>query len=119
MFAVGSLLCVLAPTFPLLVLARIIQAAGGAAIPGLGMTIATRAYPQSQVGGVGLMSTGVGVAQAIGSTLGGTLASALVLRQRGYRFPFIPRELLSSAPFPAVCANPVWVPGEPPRRPAR
>ena len=76
-FALGSLLCVLAPSFPLLVLARVIQAAGGAAIPGLGMTLATRAYPPHQIGVVvGLMSTGVGVAQAIGPTLGGVVATA-------------------------------------------
>jgi MFS family permease len=76
-FAIGSLLCVLAPSFPLLIVARIIQSAGGAAIPGLGMTLATRAYPPHQIGVVvGLMSTGVGVAQAIGPTLGGVVASA-------------------------------------------
>lgn len=76
-FALGSLLCFLAPSFPLLVVARVIQAAGGAAIPGLGMTLASRAYPPHRIGVVvGLMSTGVGVAQAIGPTLGGAVATA-------------------------------------------
>jgi len=75
-FAVGSILCVFAPNFPLLIVARIIQSAGGAAIPGLGMTLASRAYPPSQIGTVvGLMSTGVGAAQAIAPTLGGAIAS--------------------------------------------
>lgn len=75
-FALGSLLCVLAPSFPLLIVARVIQSTGGAAIPGLGMTLASRAYPRHQIGVVvGLMSTGVGVAQAIGPTLGGVVAT--------------------------------------------
>ena len=74
-FAVGSLLCVLAPSFPLLIVARVIQSAGGAAIPGLGMTLVSRAYPPQQMGTVvGLMSTMVGVAFAIGPTLGGYIA---------------------------------------------
>jgi MFS transporter, DHA2 family, metal-tetracycline-proton antiporter len=75
-FAVGSLLCVLAPSFPLLIAARVIQSAGGAAIPGLGMTLVSRAYPKERMGTVvGLMSTTVGVAFAIGPTLGGYVAS--------------------------------------------
>jgi MFS transporter, DHA2 family, metal-tetracycline-proton antiporter len=75
-FALGSLLCVLAPSFPLLIVARVIQSAGGAAIPGLGMTLIARAYPPQQMGTVvGIMSTMVGVAFAIGPTLGGAIAS--------------------------------------------
>jgi EmrB/QacA subfamily drug resistance transporter len=75
-FAVGSLLCVLAPSFSLLIVARVIQSAGGAAIPGLGMTLVSRAYPPQQMGTVvGLMSTMVGVGFAIGPTLGGYVAS--------------------------------------------
>jgi DHA2 family metal-tetracycline-proton antiporter-like MFS transporter len=76
-FALGSLLCVLAPSFPLLIVARIVQSAGGAAIPGLGMTLIARAYPKNQIGTVaGLMSAMVGVGSAIGPTIGGTIASA-------------------------------------------
>lgn len=75
-FALGSLLCVLAPSFPLLIIARVIQSAGGAAIPGLGMTLISRAYPPDRMGTVvGLMSTMVGVGFAIGPTLGGYIAS--------------------------------------------
>lgn len=75
-FALGSLLCVLAPSFSLLILARILQSAGGAAIPGLGMTLISRAYPPDRLGtAVGLMSTMVGVGFAIGPTLGGYIAS--------------------------------------------
>jgi MFS transporter, DHA2 family, metal-tetracycline-proton antiporter len=75
-FAVGSLLCVLAPSFPLLIVARIVQSAGGAAIPGLGMTLVSRAYPPQRMGTVvGLMSTMVAVGFAMGPTLGGWIAT--------------------------------------------
>lgn len=75
-FAVGSLLCVLAPSFPLLIVARIIQSAGGAAIPGLGMALISRAYPPQRMGAVvGLMSTMVAFGFAMGPTLGGWIAS--------------------------------------------
>ena len=77
-FALGSLLCALAPSYPLLLLARVVQAGGGAAIPGLGVTLASRAYPPSERGTVlGFMSTAVGIAAAIGPTLGGFVSDAL------------------------------------------
>jgi len=76
-FALGSLLCVLAPSFGWLIVARVIQSAGGAAIPGLGMTLVSRSFPKHQIGTVvGLMSTMVGLGQAVGPTLGGTIAGA-------------------------------------------
>ena len=43
-FSVGSLLSALATNFESLIAARIVQAVGGAAVPGLGMTLASRAY---------------------------------------------------------------------------
>lgn len=74
-FALGSLLCVLAPSFGLLIVARVIQSAGGAAIPGLGMTLVSRTFPKDRLGSiVGIMSAMVGLAQAVGPTLGGTIA---------------------------------------------
>ena len=77
-FALGSLLCALAPSYGLLVAARVVQAGGGAAIPGLGVTLASRAYPPNERGTVlGFMSTTLGVAAAIGPTLGGIVADAL------------------------------------------
>ena len=74
-FAVGSLLCALAPSFSLLLVARVIQAGGGAAVPGLGIALAARAFPPHQRGTVlGIVTTALGVAAAIGPTLGGLLA---------------------------------------------
>ena len=46
-FSLGSLLSALAPGYSFLLAARVIQAIGGAAVPGLGMTLASRAYAQS------------------------------------------------------------------------
>jgi len=43
-FAAGSLLAALAPSFGWLLAARVVQAVGGAAVPSLGMTLASRAY---------------------------------------------------------------------------
>ncbi len=40
-FPIGSLVCALAPSFEVLLLGQIIQAGGGAAVPGLGMTLAS------------------------------------------------------------------------------
>ena len=43
-FSIGSLLSALAPNYSLLLAARVAQATGGTAVPGLGMTLASRAY---------------------------------------------------------------------------
>ena len=83
-FAVGSLLCALAPSYPLLLAARVVQAGGGAAIPGLGVALIGRATPSGERGAaLGLLSTTVGVASAIGPTLGGFVADLL-----GWHFVF-------------------------------
>lgn len=75
-FAVGSMLCALAPTYLLLLGARLVQGVGGAAIPGLGITIASQAYGPEQRGTVlGVVSAALGVASATGPTLGGWLST--------------------------------------------
>lgn len=51
LFTLGSLLSVVAPNYELLLTACIIQAAGGAAIPGLGMAIASGIFPAGRQGG--------------------------------------------------------------------
>ena len=76
-FSAGSLLSALAPTFPLLLAARIVQAIGGAAVPGLGMTLASRAYgPESRGAPLGVIAATIGLAGAIGPLLGGALSQA-------------------------------------------
>ncbi|MAG35158.1 MAG: hypothetical protein CL878_02770 [Dehalococcoidia bacterium] len=77
-FSVGSLLSAVAPTFSLLLAARIVQAAGGAAVPGLGMTLASRAYGAGARGTVlGVLAATIGVGGAMGPLLGGALSDSL------------------------------------------
>ena len=84
-FAIGSILSAVAPNYPLLLGARLIQAAGGAAIPGLGMAIASRAFPSEKRGTVlGLISATIGVGAAVGPLLGGVMSDAF-----GWRSIFI------------------------------
>ena len=78
LFALGSLVCALAPGFGILLLGRIIQASGGAAVPGLGMTLASRAYgPDSSGKALGILAATIGGASAIGPLLGGVLSGSL------------------------------------------
>jgi EmrB/QacA subfamily drug resistance transporter len=77
LFSVGSLLCAFAPTFPLLLGARLVQAIGGAAVPGLGMALASRAYPVENRGMVlGIIGMTIGVGAGVGPLLGGVLSDA-------------------------------------------
>ncbi len=76
-FSVGSLLSAFAPTFSILLIARLVQAIGGAAVPGLGMAIASRAYPVEKRGMVlGIIAMTIGVGAGVGPLLGGVLSSA-------------------------------------------
>ena len=77
-FSVGSLLSALAPDFSLLLGARAVQAIGGAAVPGLGMTLASRAYGPERRGSVlGVIAATIGLGAAIGPLLGGALSEGL------------------------------------------
>ena len=77
-FSVGALLSALAPNFEFLLVARIIQAIGGAAVPGLGMTLASRAYgPESRGTVLGVIAATIGLGAAIGPLLGGALSESL------------------------------------------
>ena len=73
-FGLGSLICVVAPSLPLLVLGRIVQAAGGAAIPALSSASVVKVLPPGQRGtALGLIVSSVGVGAAVGPVVGGTL----------------------------------------------
>ena len=68
----------MAPDFSFLLAARIVQAAGGAAVPGLGMTLASRAYgPESRGTVLGVLAATIGAGGAIEPFLGGVLAESL------------------------------------------
>ena len=74
-FAVGSLICALAPNLVVLVLGRIVQAAGGASIPALANASIAKILPPGERGGaLGLVVSSVGAGAAVGPVVGGALA---------------------------------------------
>ena len=71
-FAVGSLVCALAPSLPTLVFGRVVQAVGDAAIPALaGVAVAKVLPPGRRGGALGLILSSVGVGASVGPILGG------------------------------------------------
>ena len=73
-FAAGSLVCALAPNLPVLVAGRVLQAAGGAAIPALSSTSVAKLLSPGQRGGaLGLIVSSVGVGGAVGPVVGGVV----------------------------------------------
>ncbi len=78
LFSAGSLLAGMAANYQFLLVARIIQAMGGAAIPGLGMVLVSRAYgPESRGAVLGIIAATIGVSAAAGPLLGGLLSELL------------------------------------------
>lgn len=81
LFGGGSLACALAPDLGSMLGARVIQALGGAAFPGLGMTLASRAFPPQQRGvALGSIAATMGVGSAIGPLAGGLIADLMSWR---------------------------------------
>jgi DHA2 family metal-tetracycline-proton antiporter-like MFS transporter len=77
-FAAGSLFCALAPNLLLLVFGRIVQAAGGAAIPALASVSVAKVLPPGERGtALGWVFSSVGVGAAVGPVLGGVVESVL------------------------------------------
>ncbi|MDP9474404.1 MAG: MFS transporter [Actinomycetota bacterium] len=71
-FAVGGLVCALAPSLPVLVLGRIVQGVGGAAVPALATVSVAKVLPPGERGGaLGLVASSVGVGSAVGPVAGG------------------------------------------------
>ena len=76
-FAIGSVLSALASDFWFLLGARLVQAIGGAAVPGLRMTLASRAYgPQNRGAVLGIVAATIGGGAAVGPLLGGVLSQS-------------------------------------------
>lgn len=76
-FALGSVLSAVATGLGTLLAARTVQAVGGAAVPGLGMTLASRAFPEQRRGMVlGVVSATMGLGAAAGP-LGAGIISEL------------------------------------------
>lgn len=82
-FAISSLLATIVPTglFALLVIFRVGQGLGSAAVPSLGTAMITRAVPSQRRGAaIGMIAASVGAGQALGPTLGGALTEFLSWR---------------------------------------
>ena len=83
-FAIGSVLSAVATGIGTLLAARTVQAIGGAAVPGLGMTLASRAFPEERRGFVlGVVSATMGVGAAAGP-----LGAGLISEVANWRYLF-------------------------------
>ena len=77
-FTIGSLLCSLSPSLPLLVASRVIQAIGGGAITPTSLGILSESYPPEERGSaIGWWGIGNVMGPALGPTLGGVLTQYL------------------------------------------
>ena len=73
-FTLGSLLCSLSPSLTVLVIARVIQAAGGGAISPTSLAILSETFPPERRGSaIGWWGIGNVMGPALGPTLGGVL----------------------------------------------
>lgn len=80
-FSIGSVACMVAPVYPLLIAARVVQAAGTAAIPALGTAAIFRAIPAERRGAsTGYIAAMVGIGSAIGPSLGGAITEVVSWR---------------------------------------
>ena len=80
LFTVASVGCALSTSLPTLVLARVMQGFGAAAVTSVNTTLIRIIYPKAQLGrGMGINATVVAVSSVAGPTLaGGTLSAARV-----------------------------------------
>ena len=73
-FAAGGLICAFAPSLTVLVLGRIVQGIGGAAIPALAIVSVAKVLPAGERGaGMGVIGSSLGVAAAVGPVAGGVV----------------------------------------------
>ncbi len=84
LFSVGTLVCALAPGFPVLLLGRVVQACGTAVMIPLLMTTVMRLVPLERRGAtMGTISIVIAVAPAVGPTISGAILTSL-----GWRWMF-------------------------------
>ncbi|MFB4165585.1 MFS transporter [Alteribacillus sp. JSM 102045] len=103
LFSLGALLGFFSPNFFTLIIARILQAAGGATIPALGFIIPARFFPKERGKVFGVISSTVAFASGVGPIVGGTVGGWL-----DWRFLF----LFSVASLIALPFFRQWVPEE-------
>ena len=84
-FFLGSLLCVFAPGFVLLMAGRLVQGTGAAAVVGLGLTAVSLVFPPERRGrSLGLVGAAVGAGAAAGPVFGGIITDLF-----GWRMLFV------------------------------
>jgi EmrB/QacA subfamily drug resistance transporter len=82
--SVFTLLCGFAPSLPILILFRVLQAVGGAMVMANGMAIATESYPASERGrNIGLLASMMAIGSIAGPSIGG-----IVVGYWGWRAAF-------------------------------
>jgi DHA2 family metal-tetracycline-proton antiporter-like MFS transporter len=97
---VGSAVGYFSRWYPALVLARVVQAMGGAAIPALAMLVATKYFPYEQRGRVlGAIAAAVALGAGVGPIAGGYIAGAFHWR---YLFPIPMLTIFAILPFRAL-----------------
>jgi MFS transporter, DHA2 family, metal-tetracycline-proton antiporter len=97
-FAAGSLICAAAPSLSALVFGRIVQGAGGAAIPALSSVSVTKILPPGERGAaLGLIVSSVGIGAAIGPIVGGAVGALA-----GWHYLFVGTFILTAVLIPAA-----------------
>lgn len=100
LFTLGSILGFVSTSYPLLVAGRLIQAAGGAAVPALAMIVTTRYFePHRRGRALGLIASTVAFASGIGPIAGG-----LITQYLGWHYLF-PVSLLALIALPFIVRN--------------
>lgn len=80
-FALGSVLCALAPTMQLLIAVRSVQGVGAAVLTSLGLALVTDVYPASERGrAIGVNGAVISAGVVLGPSLGGLIADAFSWR---------------------------------------